>query len=440
MIFISYASEDQIRARGIADTLSKLGAEIWFDERDVEPSGPFVRRIEEALEAAALVLVLWSGSAAGSRWVQRERDSTIARQGSGAPVGLVMARLDDTPVPYLAASDRSLDMRDPRRDEEHLAGLASKDSAAGVPGDLKERIRSAVVPRESVFKEIVGRVETGHTVVMLSPRRAGSSTILRQLQHRLAGAHPDWAFRSLAVQNLPGEGVEGYLERLRGLMEIPKDRPRLVLSVDGWSDTGDEHTAALAQELRVRLVEGPDGRRVSLVAAGGFSLYLLWLGTAQRSAFTNARRVDVPDIEANDVMHMMEEVSPGLWSEEDAGEVCRRGGGHPHLVKRILTGWAEDPARGWSGAEEAMENVDDFLDYLRPQLYKAARDERARKALLECVGEGGARRPFDPHAPEHRLYFKGLLRRRGNRLVPRCGVVGRWMREVLELEGEGRAA
>lgn len=70
-IFISYASEDRERARCLADAFAARGWSVWWD-RHIVPGEAFDTRIEQALEAARCVVVLWSRSSAASEWVRNE--------------------------------------------------------------------------------------------------------------------------------------------------------------------------------------------------------------------------------------------------------------------------------------------------------------------------------------------------------------------------------
>ena len=70
-IFVSYARPDEKAARAVIKLLEDAGFKVWWD--GLIPGGErFGSRINEALEAAKAVLVLWSKSATESHWVQDE--------------------------------------------------------------------------------------------------------------------------------------------------------------------------------------------------------------------------------------------------------------------------------------------------------------------------------------------------------------------------------
>jgi pantoate kinase len=58
-IFISYAKEDRGKAKDIAEALKRQGLSVWWD-RSIPPGKTFDTVIEEALDAANCVIVLWS--------------------------------------------------------------------------------------------------------------------------------------------------------------------------------------------------------------------------------------------------------------------------------------------------------------------------------------------------------------------------------------------
>ncbi len=91
-VFISYAREDRANARALADALSAQGVQVWWD-RELGAGDEFAAKIEEALDTAAAVIVLWSDAARKSYWVRDE--AAVGRDRNR----LIPLALDDRPPP-----------------------------------------------------------------------------------------------------------------------------------------------------------------------------------------------------------------------------------------------------------------------------------------------------------------------------------------------------
>jgi hypothetical protein len=78
-IFISYASPDRAFAQRLANTLQKEGWSVWWD-RIIPPGKTFDAVIEEALDGAKCVIVLWSKSSVASDWVKVEAAEAARRR------------------------------------------------------------------------------------------------------------------------------------------------------------------------------------------------------------------------------------------------------------------------------------------------------------------------------------------------------------------------
>jgi len=83
-IFISYASENRERARGLAQVLGARGWSVWWD-REIPLGKSFDDVIEKALAEAKCVIVLWSAVSIASEWVRNEA-SEAKRRGILIPV------------------------------------------------------------------------------------------------------------------------------------------------------------------------------------------------------------------------------------------------------------------------------------------------------------------------------------------------------------------
>lgn len=103
-IFVSYASVDREKAKAFAEMLSGRGWSVWWD-RVIPPGREFDEVIEEALDAASCVVVLWSKASVASRWVKTESAEAMRRK------ALIPVLIDDTKIPLefrrLQAADLS---------------------------------------------------------------------------------------------------------------------------------------------------------------------------------------------------------------------------------------------------------------------------------------------------------------------------------------------
>jgi hypothetical protein len=70
-IFLSYDRSDRAIAQRFADALEARGWSVWWD-REIPLGGDFGTVIEQMLESARCVIVLWSSSSVLSRWVKTE--------------------------------------------------------------------------------------------------------------------------------------------------------------------------------------------------------------------------------------------------------------------------------------------------------------------------------------------------------------------------------
>lgn len=78
-VFISYASADREHAARLAGTLARAGYTVWWD-RTIPPGRVFDEVIQEAIEAARCMVVLWSAQSVKSNWVKTEAAEGAARQ------------------------------------------------------------------------------------------------------------------------------------------------------------------------------------------------------------------------------------------------------------------------------------------------------------------------------------------------------------------------
>jgi adenylate cyclase len=133
-VFISYARPDEPMASQIADCLREGGFEVWRDD-ELPAHRAYAEVIEERINGAMAVVVLWSADAAKSHWVRAEADT------ARTSLTLVQATLDGTipPLPFNQIQCADLKAWDGKRDApgwkklvasvSELAGSNSTDSS-----------------------------------------------------------------------------------------------------------------------------------------------------------------------------------------------------------------------------------------------------------------------------------------------------------------------
>ncbi|WP_089945014.1 toll/interleukin-1 receptor domain-containing protein [Candidatus Entotheonella palauensis] len=89
-IFLSYANEDRSRVSFLVDALQSHGWGVWWD-RAIRLGQNFDQVIEEALDAARCVVVVWSKASVVSEWVRNEAHE-------GAQRGILVPVVIDTQV------------------------------------------------------------------------------------------------------------------------------------------------------------------------------------------------------------------------------------------------------------------------------------------------------------------------------------------------------
>jgi hypothetical protein len=111
-VFVSYASADRDRAKAVADALAAQGWSVWWD-RTIPPGKQFDQVIEEALDAASCVVVLWSRASVASNWVKTEAAEAMRRN------VLVPALIEDARIPLEFRRVQAADLSQWRGEGSH---------------------------------------------------------------------------------------------------------------------------------------------------------------------------------------------------------------------------------------------------------------------------------------------------------------------------------
>jgi len=134
-VFVSYARTDEPLAQQVADCLRSDGFQVWRDD-ELPAHRPYAEVIEERINGARAVVVLWSAEAAKSHWVRAEADTA-----RGAAT-LVQASLDGTlpPMPFNQIQCADLKAWDGQRTAPGWRKLlGSVSELAGAPAAAETR-------------------------------------------------------------------------------------------------------------------------------------------------------------------------------------------------------------------------------------------------------------------------------------------------------------
>lgn len=202
-IFLSYKREDLAIAAVIAADIRAEGFSVFFDQ-DIAVGERWDAVIDEAIEQAKAVVVLWSPNSRGSEWVRNE-----ARFGKTAG-NLCPAIIETCNVPIEFNSVQAADLRarkaGDRADSEWrrlIAAIERHTGKAPPPNIQPEQSDNPNVAYWAAFGDVARR----HGVEREALRAARSSNYLRKLE-RLA---PREFYTASYISRAQGGSIGAYL-------------------------------------------------------------------------------------------------------------------------------------------------------------------------------------------------------------------------------------
>jgi len=156
-VFISYSSADREKVKELAETIQRHGWSVWWD-RQIPFGKSFDQVIEQELDAARCVIVVWTKTSVASNWVKTE-----AAEGARRHI-LFPVFLDDIKIPLefrrLQAANLTNwrpDSADPEFDRlltyiQEMLGVPTMVRAEGADTDGPAPIRNSAARLESSQK------------------------------------------------------------------------------------------------------------------------------------------------------------------------------------------------------------------------------------------------------------------------------------------------
>jgi hypothetical protein len=115
--FLSYSSPDRLHVLRHHQLLKVLGIEVFQDMMSLRPGEVWSETLLKEIEAADLMLVYWSYSAASSDWVRKEVEYALSlrdKRGGDVP-DIVPVILEGPPIPLPTPSLARVHFNDPLR-------------------------------------------------------------------------------------------------------------------------------------------------------------------------------------------------------------------------------------------------------------------------------------------------------------------------------------
>jgi len=110
-VFVSHSNADTAVASRLAMGLEALGYRSWYDEWELKAGDSIVDRIQKALSACDVLLVVLSPRSVASEWVKRELNTGLMRELGGHRVVVIPVLIEDCDIPPLLEERHYIDLR-----------------------------------------------------------------------------------------------------------------------------------------------------------------------------------------------------------------------------------------------------------------------------------------------------------------------------------------
>ena len=215
-IFLSYAHADKAKAQRIASALEKSGYVVWWDAL-IEGGSRFAKSIDDALDKADAVVVLWSKDSIESDWVKDEASHARDRQ------RLVPISLDGSHPPLGFRQYQMIDLSQWRGKAEASQMDAVRRAIASAVGQSPPRTAVGAAPvsrRKAMFAGgAAAATAAGGAIAWKAGLFSGSPAALRSiavLPFKNLSGDPSQAFLSDGLT----EEIRSTLSRNAGLMVL----------------------------------------------------------------------------------------------------------------------------------------------------------------------------------------------------------------------------
>jgi len=157
-VFVSHNKADKSTARLIAMGIVEHGESVWFDEWDIRPGESIVGGIEKGISECDVFVIVWSESAAKSKWVGTELRAIIRRRVDIENLRIVPVLVDETELPSLVADYRGFAISDASNLQEIASEIVGEKLSIDIAQILQKRlheIADGVLPLDNPLRVLV---------------------------------------------------------------------------------------------------------------------------------------------------------------------------------------------------------------------------------------------------------------------------------------------
>lgn len=372
-VFLSYAREDAAKAKSLSQALERAGHDVWWD-RHIRSGSEFAGAIEEALERADAVLVLWSKASVNSSWV---RDEAAEGRDSGR---LVAALLDDTRPPIGFRQFQSTDLSDwtGRGAPKRMGDLLSAIDDKAPEGHEAAEPNAAAPPKPSMFAS--RRI-----------RFAGALFAVVAAALLLAGAWLYSARDSASAAEIPTIAVLPFAD-------LSPERDKAYFS----EGVAEEILSVLARDPGIKVIGRSSSRQFQDSSSDlqdirkALGVTHVLEGSARTSG--DDLRMSVRLIDASD--------GSQVWAEDYQRKMSNIFAVQAEIGRAVAKRLSGSLSRAVQEAKPRPTGVDTYTLYLAARAKMRERTEPALKQALELAKQVIA--ADDRYAPGHAIYTELL--------------------------------
>jgi adenylate cyclase len=318
-VFISYARSDKARVAPLVAAIEAKGWTVWWDP-EIDAGQQFDDQIEAELMAAAAVVVVWTATSVGSRWVRGE-----AREAADRNI-LVPVRFDGARLPMDVRAIHTIDLdpwgEDPTsssfqdlsraleamiaRHRKMSPGTQSAAVTTAPASSTQQRVSICVLP----FSNMSGDLEQEYfsdgiseDIITDLSKVSALAVVSRNTAFTFKGKNVD--LPQVARQLKVNYVLEGSVRRAGGRVRITAQLIEASSDNHLWAERydrdlndifalQDEISEAIVKALRLRLLP-EEKRAIEQRGTTNLQAYNLYLMARQRYAtgqMSDARRSD----------------------------------------------------------------------------------------------------------------------------------------------------